>query len=81
MPTALDVRPAGRSRRTDPAARVRTMSQVERAPANTAGLPPDDVVVSRLRAGDERMFAVVVDAWSPGMLRAARAFVADGHTA
>ena len=57
------------------------MSQVERAPANTAGLPPDDVVVSRLRAGDERMFAVLVDAWSPGMLRAARAFVADGHTA
>jgi RNA polymerase sigma-70 factor, ECF subfamily len=57
------------------------MSQVERAPAPTAALPPDDVVVSRLRAGDERMFAALVDAWSPGMLRAARAFVPDRHTA
>jgi RNA polymerase sigma-70 factor (ECF subfamily) len=57
------------------------MSQVERAPARTAALPPDEVVVSRLRAGDERMFAELVDAWSPGMLRAARAFVADTHTA
>jgi RNA polymerase sigma-70 factor, ECF subfamily len=57
------------------------MSQVERAPARTATLPPEDVVVSRLRAGDERAFATLVDAWSPGMLRAARAFVADRHTA
>jgi RNA polymerase sigma-70 factor, ECF subfamily len=57
------------------------MSQVERAAARTAALPPDDVVVSRLRVGDEQMFAALVDAWSPGMLRAARAFVADGHTA
>ena len=57
------------------------MSQVEGAPAGTAMLPPDDVVVSRLRAGDEVMFAALVDAWSPGMLRAARAFVAGGHTA
>jgi RNA polymerase sigma-70 factor, ECF subfamily len=57
------------------------MSQVERAPARSAMLPPDDVVVSRLRAGDERMFAALVDAWSPGMLRAARAFVTDRHTA
>ena len=57
------------------------MSQVERAPAGIAALPPDDVVVSRLREGDERMFAALVDAWSPGMLRAARAFVADRHTA
>jgi RNA polymerase sigma-70 factor (ECF subfamily) len=57
------------------------MSQVERAPAGTATVPPDDVVVSRLRAGDERMFAALVDAWSPGMLRAARAFVIDRHAA
>ncbi len=57
------------------------MSQVERARASTATLPPDDVAVSRLRAGDERMFAALVDAWSPGMLRAARTFVADRHTA
>jgi RNA polymerase sigma-70 factor, ECF subfamily len=57
------------------------MSQLDGAPARTAPLPPDDVVVSRLRAGDERMFATLVDAWSPGMLRTARAFVADRHTA
>jgi RNA polymerase sigma-70 factor, ECF subfamily len=44
-------------------------------------LPPDEVVVDRLRTGDEAMFAAMLDAWSPGMLRAARAFVADDHTA
>jgi RNA polymerase sigma-70 factor (ECF subfamily) len=60
---------------------VRIVSQVQRARAGTAPLPADDVVVSRLRAGDERMFAALVDAWSPGMLRAARSFVSDGHTA
>jgi RNA polymerase sigma-70 factor (ECF subfamily) len=57
------------------------MSQVERAPAGAATLPPDDVMVSRLRDGDERTFAALVDTWSPAMLRTARAFVADGHTA
>jgi RNA polymerase sigma-70 factor (ECF subfamily) len=46
-----------------------------------ATLPPDEVVVDRLRAGDDAMFAALLDAWSPGMLRAARAFVADEHTA
>ncbi|BCJ46081.1 RNA polymerase sigma24 factor [Actinoplanes ianthinogenes] len=44
-------------------------------------LPGDPVVVARLRARDETMFAALIDAWSPGMLRAARAFVADDHTA
>ncbi|OLB79358.1 MAG: RNA polymerase subunit sigma-24 [Actinobacteria bacterium 13_2_20CM_2_71_6] len=44
-------------------------------------LPPDAVVVDRLRAGDEATFAALLDAWSPGMLRAARAYVADEHTA
>jgi len=48
--------------------------------AHTA-LPADAVVVTRLRARDETMFAALVDAWSPGMLRAARAYVADEHTA
>ena len=57
------------------------MSQVDRAPARKSLLLPDEVVVSRLRAGDERMFAALVDAWSPGMLRVARAFVTDRHTA
>jgi RNA polymerase sigma-70 factor (ECF subfamily) len=44
-------------------------------------LPADAVVVARLRARDETMFAVLIDVWSPGMLRAARAYVADDHTA
>ena len=44
-------------------------------------LPGDPVVVARLRARDETMFATLIDAWSPGMLRAARAYVADDHAA
>lgn len=44
-------------------------------------LPGDPVIVERLRARDETMFAVLIDVWSPGMLRAARAYVADDHTA
>jgi RNA polymerase sigma-70 factor (ECF subfamily) len=44
-------------------------------------LPADAVVVARLSARDEAMFAALIDAWSPGMLRAARAYVADDHTA
>ena len=44
-------------------------------------LPDDPVVVARLRARDETMFAALIDAWSPGMLRAARAYVADDHAA
>src|SRR5947209_11061502 len=39
------------------------------------------MIVARLRARDESMFAALLDAWSPGMLRAARAYVADEHTA
>jgi RNA polymerase sigma-70 factor, ECF subfamily len=46
-----------------------------------AALPADAVVVARLRARDEAMFAALIDAWSPGMLRAARAYVADEHAA
>lgn len=49
--------------------------------AAAGALPADAVVVARLRAGDEATFAALVDAWSPGMLRAARAFVADDHAA
>jgi RNA polymerase sigma-70 factor (ECF subfamily) len=44
-------------------------------------LPPDGVLVERLRAGDESAFATVLDAWSRGMLRAARAFVATEEAA
>ena len=56
------------------------MPEVDAATADHT-LPADAVVVARLRARDEAMFAALVDAWSPGMLRAARAYVADEHTA
>ncbi|MGN9839780.1 RNA polymerase sigma factor [Nonomuraea sp. H19] len=45
------------------------------------GLPPDDVVVTALRAGDEAMFAVLLDTWSQGMLRVARSYVSTDHSA
>ena len=44
-------------------------------------LPDDTVIVARLRARDETMFAALLDAWSPGMLRVARTYVADEHAA
>jgi RNA polymerase sigma-70 factor (ECF subfamily) len=53
----------------------------ESEPDGFVGLPADAVIVARLRARDESMFAALIDAWSPGMLRAARAYVADHHTA
>jgi RNA polymerase sigma-70 factor (ECF subfamily) len=53
-------------------ARVRNVSEP---------LPDEAVLVDGLRRRDERTFATLVDTWSPGMLRAARAFVADEHTA
>lgn len=46
-----------------------------------AALPPDDVLVAGLRAGDEALFARLLDAWSPGMLRLARAFVTTPDSA
>ncbi|MFD1938183.1 MULTISPECIES: RNA polymerase sigma factor [Nonomuraea] len=45
------------------------------------GLPPDDVVVTALRAGDEAMFAVLLDTWSGGLLRVARSYVSTDHSA
>ncbi|SDH10608.1 RNA polymerase sigma factor [Nonomuraea jiangxiensis] len=45
------------------------------------GLPPDDVVVTALRAGDEAMFATLLDTWSGGMLRVARSYVSTDHSA
>lgn len=44
-------------------------------------MPPDHELVSRLCAGDEVVFAQVVDAWSPGMLRLARGFVSTNDSA
>lgn len=50
-------------------------------PLADGALPADAVIVARLRDRDEPMFAALVDAWSPGMLRTARAYVADEHAA
>jgi RNA polymerase sigma-70 factor (ECF subfamily) len=44
-------------------------------------LPADAVIVAGLRDRDEAMFAMLLDAWSPGLLRAARAYVRDEHAA
>lgn len=41
----------------------------------------DAAIVARLRAGDEVAFATVIEAWSPGMLRTARCYVADAYAA
>ena len=35
-------------------------------------MPPEEELVARLRAGDDAAFALVLDAWSPSMLRVAR---------
>lgn len=44
-------------------------------------LPPDDVVVAALRAGDEAMFATLLDTWSRGMLWLARTHVSTNDSA
>jgi RNA polymerase sigma-70 factor (ECF subfamily) len=46
-----------------------------------AGLPPDEVLVAGLRAGDDALFALLLDTWSAGMLRLARAFVSTPDSA
>lgn len=46
-----------------------------------AGLPRDEVLVARLRAGDEEAFAAMLDAWSGGMLRLARSWVSSTASA
>lgn len=43
--------------------------------------PPDEVLVVRLRDRDEAAFALMVDAWSAGMLRLARTFVSTNDSA
>jgi RNA polymerase sigma-70 factor (ECF subfamily) len=50
-------------------------------PDLVAGLPPDDVLVARLRRGEESAFALVLDHWSGGMLRLARSFVSTEESA
>ena len=44
-------------------------------------LPPDEVLVTRLRARDEAAFALVLDAWSGGLVRVARSIVSTGDSA
>lgn len=44
-------------------------------------MPPDDELAARLGAGDDAAFALVVDAWSPGLLRLARTFVSTNESA
>src|SRR6201999_1475615 len=52
-----------------------------RVPYVSQTLPDDAVLVDGLRRQDESVFRVLIDAWSPGMLRAARTFVGDDHAA
>ncbi|GHH72357.1 RNA polymerase sigma24 factor [Streptosporangium violaceochromogenes] len=47
----------------------------------TPGLPPDDIVVAALRAGDEAMFAALLDSWARGMLWLARSHVSTNDSA
>lgn len=47
----------------------------------TTVLPPDVDLVERLRDRDEAAFTLLVDAWSGGMLRLARSFVATPESA
>jgi RNA polymerase sigma-70 factor (ECF subfamily) len=46
-----------------------------------AVLPTDDVLVAGLRAGDEEMFACLLNGWSGSMLRLARSFVSTPASA
>jgi hypothetical protein len=44
-------------------------------------LPRDEELLRRLRAGDEAAFVLVLDRWSPGMVRLARSFVSTPDSA
>jgi RNA polymerase sigma-70 factor, ECF subfamily len=44
-------------------------------------LPPDDVLVAGLRAGDEATFARLLDAWSRSMVRLAQSYVSTRDSA
>src|SRR2546430_4823526 len=49
--------------------------------SGSGGLPPDAELVARLRGGEETAFTALLDAWSRGMLRVARAYVASDEAA
>lgn len=57
------------------------MAQVPTIPGVLRPLPPDTELTTRLQGRDEEAFAAVVDAWSAGMLRTARRFVATADSA
>ena len=44
-------------------------------------LPPDEVLVARLKSRDEVAFELLLDSWSNGMLRLARSFVSTADSA
>jgi RNA polymerase sigma-70 factor (ECF subfamily) len=46
-----------------------------------SALPPEAELVGRLRSGDDAAFALVLDQWSPGMMRLARSFVSTPESA
>ncbi|MFI9275729.1 RNA polymerase sigma factor [Kitasatospora sp. NPDC052896] len=48
---------------------------------HTLRLPSDDALIQRLRDGDETAFQLLLDAWSPSMLRLARSFVSTNESA
>jgi RNA polymerase sigma-70 factor (ECF subfamily) len=48
---------------------------------HTQALPDDAALVARLCGGEEAAFALIVDAWSDGMLRLARDFVSTSDSA
>ena len=49
--------------------------------ATTQGVDSENVLLDRLRSGEEAAFAQLVDAWSPVMLRVARSYVANRQSA
>jgi RNA polymerase sigma-70 factor, ECF subfamily len=58
------------------------MGNDDSAIAGAGSSPPNDAtIVAAWRAGNEQVFAAVVDAWSPAMLRLARLHVASREVA
>jgi RNA polymerase sigma-70 factor (ECF subfamily) len=49
--------------------------------ARAAVLPDDQELVAALKRGDDAVFAALVDAWSPGLMRVARMYVRDRQVA
>jgi RNA polymerase sigma-70 factor, ECF subfamily len=56
-------------------------SSRSRTGRSTVALPEDELLVARLQDGDDAAFALVLDAWSSGMLRLARGFVSTDASA